>query len=176
MQFLSNCGLTTLTFVSDELTADPYIAEKLLKDSSELHTKPQVFSRFNLTIDYPMFCVDLIQNVLRDRKISELPKELPGSIVECHVRGLLPKTGAFEYRSDIGTEIDYVSNEGYGIEISISNKRMRNVNLNELPDDCKKILLTKDMMEETDSIQRIPYYQFIYNNSDGKELVENLIK
>lgn len=176
MQFLSNCGLTTLTFVSDELTADPYIAEKLLKDSSELHTKPQVFSRFNLTIDYPMFYVDLIQNVLRGREISELPKELLGSIVECHVRGLLPKTGAFEYRSDIGTEIDYVSNEGYGIEISISNKRMRNVNLNELPDDYKKILLTKDMMEEADGIQRIPYYQFIYNHSDGKELVENLIK
>lgn len=176
MQFLSNCGLITLTYVSDKLTADPYITGKLLKDSSELHTKPQVFSRFNLTIDYPMFYIDLIQNMLKSREISELPKDLLGSIVECHVRSLLPETGSFEYRSDNGTEIDYVSNEGYGIEISVSDKRMRAVNLNELPDDYKKILLTKDMTEETDGIQRIPYYQFIYDNSIGRELVEQLIK
>ncbi len=174
MQFLSNCGLTTLTYVSDELTVDPYITEKLLKDSSELHTKPQVFSRFNLTIDYPMFFMDLIQHILKDRDITELPKDLLGSIVECHVRSLLPETGAFEYRSSTGTEIDYVSNEGYGIEISVSNKRMRDVNLNELPDGYKKILLTKNMSEEADGIMRIPYYQFIYDNSVGKELVEKL--
>ena len=121
-----------------------------------------------------MFYVDLIQNVLKDRKISELPKDLLGNIVECHVRSLLPKTGSFEYRSDTGTEINYVSNEGYVIEISVSNKRMRNVNLNELPDDYTKILLTKDTTEETDGIQCIPYYQFIYDNSVGKELVEQL--
>lgn len=176
MQFLSNCGLTTLTYVSDELTADPYIAEKFLKDSSELYTKPQVFSRFNLTIDYPMFYVDLIQNVLKDRNVSELPKDLLGSIVECHVRSLLPKAGSFEYRSDMGTEIDYVSSHGYGIEISVSNKRMRNVNLNVLPSDYKKILLTKDITDESDGIQRIPYYQFIFDNSCGKQLIHHLKK
>ena len=170
MQFLRNCGLTTLTYVSDELTADPYISDKLLRDSNELHTKPQVFSRFNLTINYPMFYVDLVKNVL-NRVENELPKELLGSIVECHVRSLLPTTGSFEYRSNTGIEIDYVSNEGYGIEISVANKRMRDVNLNSLPKEYKKILLTKDVAGEKNGIQLIPYYQFIYEHSIGKELL-----
>lgn len=176
MTFLSDCGLTTLTYVSDELTVDPYITAKLLKESSELHTKPQVFSKFNLTIDYPMFYVDLIQSVLKDRDISEFPKELLGSIVECQVRSLLPQTGSFEYRNSAGVEIDYISNSGYAIEISVSNKRTRDTNLDKLPNDYKKILLTKDMTQDTKDIQRIPYYQFIYNNSVGTELVEQLQK
>ncbi len=176
MQFLTNCGLTTLTYISDEMKADPYMAAKFLKDANELYLKPQIFSKFNLTIDYPIFCVDLIQNVLKDRQINELPKALLGSVVECHVRSLLPKTGAFEYRSNEGVEIDYISNQGYGMEISISNKRIRDVNLNELPEGYEKILLTKNMTDNVGDIQRIPYYQFIYDNSVGKELVEELIQ
>ena len=143
MRFLSNCGLITLTYVSDELTADPYIAEKLLKESSELYTKPQIFSQFNLTINYPMFYMDLLKNVLRERMTDTLPKDLLGSIVECHVRSLLPTTGCFEYRDSKGTEIDYVSLNKKAIEISISNKRMRNVNLQMLPNDYHKEFLLK---------------------------------
>lgn len=173
MQFLSNCGLTTLTYISSELTADPYISEKILDDYNELYLKPQIFQRFNLTIDYPMFYIDLVKNVLKDKMTGELPRDLLGSIVECHVRSLLPTNGAFEYHHK-GTEIDYVSVGGCGIEISVANKRMRAVNLSELPDGYKKILLTKDITGEADGIQRIPYYQFIYDKSVGKELVERL--
>lgn len=170
MQFLSNCGLTTLTFISDELEVDPYISQKLLKATNDFYKKPEIFARFNLTINYPMFYVDLVKDVLKDREIKTLPRELLGSIVECHVRSLLPQNGAFEYHCN-GEEIDYVSLDGKGIEISVSDKRLRNINLNVLPDNYEKILLTKERVDSKDGIQRIPYYQFIFDNSIGKELV-----
>ncbi len=175
MQFLSNCGLTTLTYISDELNVDPYIAQKLLRATNDLYKKPEIFARFNLTINYPMFYIDLVQAVLKDREINKIPNGLLGSIVECQVRSLLPKNGAFEYHCN-DVEIDYVSVEGKGIEISVSNKRMRNVNLDLLPDEYQKILLTKDRTDNEDGIQRIPYYQFIYDNSVGTELVEEIKK
>lgn len=171
MQFLSKCGLTTLTYISSELTIDPYISTKLLNDYNELYLKPQIFQQFNLTINYPMFYVDLIKNVLRENMVTEFPRDLLGSIVECHVRSLLPTDGCFEYHNSDGVEIDYVSIEGMAIEMSVSDKRMRNVNLDILPNDYKKILLTRSMTEEVNGIKRIPYYQFIYDNSTGKELL-----
>ena len=176
MQFLSNCGLTTLTYVSDELTVDPYITSKFLKETNELYRKPQIFARLNLTINYPMFHVDLIESVLKEKMVSELPRDLLGSIVECHVRSLLPSNGCFEYRDSSGVEIDYVSVEGNAMEISVSDKRMKNVNFDILPDGYKKTLLTKSMTESVNGVERIPYYRFIYDNSVGKELVEELSK
>ena len=176
MQFLSNCGLTTLTYVSDELTVDPYITSKFLKETNELYRKPQIFARLNLTINYPMFHVDLIESVLKEKMVSELLRNLLGSIVECHVRSLLPSNGCFEYRDSSGVEIDYVSVEGNAMEISVSDKRMKNVNFDILPDGYKKTLLTKSMTESVNGVERIPYYRFIYDNSVGKELVEELSK
>jgi len=176
MQFLSSCGLTTLTYISDELTADPYISSKFLKDANELYLKPQIFQQFNLTIDYPMFYIDLVKNVLQENMVAELPRELLGSIVECHVRSLLPTNGAFEYRDSKGVEIDYVSVGGKAIEISVSDKRMKDVNFDILPDDYQKILLTKSTVEEVSGVERIPYYQFIYDNSVGKEFHQKLTK
>lgn len=171
MQFLSNCGLTTLTYISSELTPDPYISEKLLNDSSELYLKPQIFQQFDLTIDYPMFYIDLVKNVLQENMVMELPGDLLGSIVECHVRSLLPTNGAFKYRDSKGVEIDYVSVGGKAIEIFIFDKKMKNVNLDILPDDYRKILLTKSTTAEVNGVKCIPYYQFIYDNSVGKELL-----
>jgi len=108
--------------------------------------------------------------------VSELPRNLLGSIVECHVRSLLPSNGCFEYRDSSGVEIDYVSVEGNAMEISVSDKRMKNVNFDILPDGYKKTLLTKSMTESVNGVERIPYYRFIYDNSVGKELVEELSK
>ena len=82
----------------------------------------------------------LIINVLQENMVTEFPRDLLGSIVECHVRSLLPTDGCFEYHNSDGVEIDYVSIEGMAIEMSVSDKRMRNVNLDILPNDYKKIL------------------------------------
>jgi hypothetical protein len=147
-----------------------------LKETNELYRKPQIFARLNLTINYPMFHVDLIESVLKEKMVSELPRNLLGSIVECHVRSLLPSNGCFEYRDSSGVEIDYVSVEGKAMEISVSDKRMKNVNFDILPDGYKKTLLTKSMTESVNGVERIPYYRFIYDNSVGKELVEELSK
>lgn len=176
MRFLVNCGLTTLTYVSDELAADPYIADKFLKETNEMYRKPEVFARFKLTINYPMFYLDLVENVLKEKMVSEVPRELLGSMVECHVRSLLPTAGGFEFRDSKGTEIDYVSTAEKAVEISVADKRIKDTNLGLLPKSYKKILLTRSMNEEVNGIERIPYYQFIYNNSTGKELVEELVK
>ena len=172
MQFLADCGLITLTYVSDELSADPYITQKVLKDTNELYMKPQFFSRFYMSVNYPMFYMDLVKSVLKDKMVSELPKELLAIIVESHVRSLLPSTGCFKYHDENGVEIDYVSLGGQALEISVSNKEMGDVHLYALSEEYRKILLTKDVTDEVDGIKCIPYYQFIYDNSVGKELVE----
>lgn len=35
-----------------------------------------------------MFYIDLVKSGLKDKMISELPRDLLGGIVECHVRSL----------------------------------------------------------------------------------------
>lgn len=174
MQFLTGCGLTTLTYLSDTLMVDPYVTEKILKTSNNLYKKPEIFERFNLTLNYPMFFVDLTKNILRDRSIKQIPQALLGSLVECHIRSLLPTNGAFEFH-DNGLEIDYVStSRKQGIEISVANKRLKDVNLQKLPNDYQKILITRDRTEPLGDIQCIPYYQFIFDNSAGTDLMEQL--
>ena len=173
-RFLRNCGLITLTYVSDELEVDPYLTEKILKESNELYKKPELFSRINAVIRYPMFYLELVKGVLQEAMGNTIPRELLGSIVECHVRSLLPESGCFTYRDAEGAEIDYVSLDGKALECSVSNKRIQNTNFDLLPDSYEKILLTKDQTEPAGQIQRIPYYRFIYEKSDGKELVEAL--
>ena len=175
MRFLSNCGLTTLTYVSDDFEVDPYITEKLLKSSNLLYRKPEIFGRFNLTVNYPMFYLDLVKGVLRDRMPADIPRDLLGSIVECHVRSLLPSIRAFEYRYN-DMEIDYVSNSGKAIEISVSDKRTRDLSFGILPDGYEKILLTRNRVDNADGIRRIPYYRFIFDHSEGRWLVENIKK
>lgn len=171
IRFLYNCGLLTLTYISDDFIVDPYITSKILKETNELYLKPQIFSNFNLTINYPMFYLDLVAYVLKDKMTKDLPRELLGSIVECQVRSLLPTKSCFEYRNSNGVEIDYVSLADVAIEISVSNKRMRDINLDLLPDTCRKILLTKDIEEIRNGIEYIPYYKFIFEHSNGQELL-----
>lgn len=176
LQFLSNCGLVSITYQSDELKVDPYVATKLLKESSELYLKPDVFDKFNITVNYPMFYLELVKSVLQNDMPDEIPRSLLGSIVECHVRSLLPTTGCFEYRTRDGIEIDYVDTSGLAIEISVANKHNKDTNFDKLPDSYRKILLTKNSLGTVNGIEHIPYYQFIFDKSAGKDLVNGLNK
>lgn len=176
LRFLTACGLVTVTYVSEELSVDPYITSKLLKNSSDLYTKPDIFKNFNVSINYPMFYIDLVREIFKEKEITEIPRNLLGSIVECHVKSMLPNNGSFIYRDEKGTEVDYVNVGGKAIEITVYNKKMQEVHLNILPDEYKKTLLTKDITDVINGIKRIPYYQFIYDQSEGRELVEALIK
>lgn len=163
LRFLSNCGLITLSYVSDDANVDPYIVNKLLKDTNELFRKPNIFKKFNVTINYPMFYIDIVKSILGDKMPNELPRSLLGSIVECHARSLLPNTGCFEYRDSRGSEIDYVSLSGKAIEFSVSNKSKGETSFDSLPDLQEKILLTRNHDDIADGIKRIPYYRFIYD-------------
>ena len=49
---------------------------------------------------------------------------------------------------------------------------MRNTNFDILPDEYSKILITKDNKDENNNIEKLPYYDFIYELSKGKQLLE----
>ncbi len=49
---------------------------------------------------------------------------------------------------------------------------MRNTNFDILPDEYTKILITKDNKDENNNIEKIPYYDFIYELSKDKQLLE----
>ena len=171
LQFLTNCGLITITYVTDDFSVNPYICQNILSDFKDTVSKTEIMERINICIKYPMFYVDMIKSLLKEQMPSILPKPLLGSIVECHVRGLLPETGCFEYHDAQEKEIDYVSNSQFtAIEISVSNKKTSATNL--LPEGYRKVLLTKDKSGFQGDIECVPYYQFIYENSVGRELCE----
>lgn len=172
LRFLRDCGLITLTYVTSKKDdVDPYFISKFLKDSSELYLKRDILKNINITINYPMFFVDIVSSVLGEKMPKTLPSKLIGSIVECHVRSLLPSSGAFEYRDEDGAEIDYVTTSGRALECATRNKDLSELHFNKLPDLVDKILLTKDRSGTYCGIKEIPYYEFIFNCSNGKDLL-----
>lgn len=44
-----------------------------------------------------------------------------------------------------------------------------------LPENYRKILLSKDCWEERDGVEFVPYYQFIFENSVGRELFDSFL-
>lgn len=172
LQFLYNCGLVTVTPVTDDLDCSPYYSRKLLSDFGEKPSKQEIMNNLNVCIKYPMFYIDIVKDLLGEDAVDSIPHSLLGSIVECHVRGLLPDTGCFEYHDADGREIDYVSTSfSKAVEISVSNKKIAQTHFGVLPKGYKKILLSKDRVETRDGITLVPYYQFIFDHSVGKELL-----
>ena len=124
-----------------------------------------------------MFYVDIMEQILGNTLTDAMPHKILGSIVECHVRGLLPNVKCVEYRANDNTEIDYIHPSLYtAIEIAISDKKPKNVHFDVLPDNSeyRKILLTKTKRDVSNGIERVPYYQFIYDNSDGSPIRQQL--
>ena len=120
--------------------------------------------------NYPMFFVEIVKEIFQDDLPHKSENMLVGSVVECHVRGLLPNKSCFEYHDEEGREIDYVSRlERMAVEITISNKALENVHLNLISEEeeFRKILLTKDVRKVENGIEKIPYYEFIYELSGG---------
>ncbi len=170
LQFLNNCGLVTVTHVTDDFECSPYYSQKLLSDFGEKPSKQEIMKNLNVCIKYPMFYVDVVQELLGKGVVDKIPNSLPGSIVKCHVRGLLPDTGCFEYHDANDREIDYVNTSFQkAVEISVSNKKMTQTHFDVLPDNYRKILLSKDMEGMRGDVELIPYYQFIFDYSVGKE-------
>lgn len=121
-QFLYSCGLITVTHVTDDFESSPYYCRQLLSDFGEKPPKQEIMRQLNICIKYPMFYVDIVQDLLGEDMPDVLPPSLIGGIVECHVRGLLPDTGCIEYHDADDREIDYVNTSlQEAVEISVSN-------------------------------------------------------
>ncbi len=176
--FLHQCGLITLTYVSDEThqfenVVDVY-RDLCLSDRNKIKNKETLFKEVNICIKYPMFYVEILKEILREHMPRELSGEILGGIIECHVRGLLSEQNHYEYH-DSTTEhkVDYVNYaERKAIEISMRNKHGKELYFEDLPDDFDYILLTKDQhFREKSGLLRIPYYNFIYHYSVGCNLL-----
>ena len=87
IRFLSDNKLATLTYITDKPTADPYITQKFLKPSNELYRNPEVFSRLRLTVDYPMFCIDLINSATKVANPDKISDDILRIIVTAHING-----------------------------------------------------------------------------------------
>lgn len=161
-QFLHGIGLITITPISDSTERIPNIRRDLSISDSQINYKDELFKSYNVCIKYPMFYMAILKDILKESLPEKLPTALLGSIVECHVRGILPEKGTFEFQDLDGHEVDYVNvQERMALEITISNKRSNEMNFKYLPQDYQKILLTKDIEEACENRVRIPYHKFI---------------
>lgn len=90
-QFLHRIGLITITPVSDSIESIPNIRRDLSISDSRINYKDELFKSYNVCIKYPMFYMAILKDILKENLPEKLPTALLGSIVECHVRGLLPE-------------------------------------------------------------------------------------
>ena len=169
--FLNNCGLITLTPVVKSLENIPDMGRDLRiiahGGSSGTDFKDGLFKNFNMCIKYPAFYVAILRDILKEQMPEHLPNGLLGSIAECHVRGLLPERLAAEYHDVDDNEIDYVNTvDKTAVEITVSNKTIDKVHFELLPEDYRKILLTKDRDDYIQGVRRIPYYEFLASGAD----------
>ena len=171
MRFLSDNKLATLTYITDKPTADPYITQKFLKPSNELYRNPEVFSRLRLTVDYPMFCIDLIKSAKKVANTDKISDDILRIIVTGHIRSLLSCSGVFEYEGNLGSTV-YITNSGHSIEVLLSDDITLSRTLNSVPEDYEKIILTRSREEVAGGIRLIPYYRFIFDKSDNRKKVQ----
>lgn len=103
--FLQRCGLITITPISDSVETIPNVNKDLSLLDSQINYKDELFNKFNVCIKYPMFYVAILKDILKESFPNEIPTALLGSIVECHVRGLLSENSSFEYEDIYGHDI-----------------------------------------------------------------------
>lgn len=167
-QFLHRIGLITITPVSDSIESIPNIRRDLSISDSRINYKDELFRSYNVCIKYPMFYMAILKDILKENIPKKLPTALLGSVVECHVRGLLPEKGTFEFQDIEGHEVDYVNvQDCIALEITISNKRSNEMNFKYLPEDYQQIILTKDIGETCEKRMQIPYHEFIRISADA---------
>lgn len=171
IRFLSDNKLATLTYITDKPTADPYITQKFLKPSNELYRNPEVFSRLRLTVDYPMFCIDLINSATKVANPDKISDDILRIIVTAHIRSLLSCSGVFEYENSPVSTV-FIGNSGYSVEVLLSDDIAFSHSLDSVPEDYEKIILTRSREEALNNVRLIPYYRFIFDRSDNRKKVQ----
>lgn len=172
--FLKKCDLITITPITRDLDNIPDIYRDLCSEDSKINYKTDLFRNYNLTINYPMFYVQILKDILGPDMPEKLPGVILGSIVECHARGLLPD--GFEYRPiviedgrEVDREIDYINfSKGQAIELTIASRH--NTCFELLPDYLDYTLLTKNTNDFKNKVKKIDYCTFLYGLSCGRQL------
>lgn len=166
--FLYNCGLITLTYISDSNKPGnviDVIADLKCSYEFKLRMKEEIIDKVNIYIKHPMFYAEILKEIFSNVKDFKIDSAIIGEIAKCHARGILPQDGCYKYRN-VDTTVDYINKyTATAVETTISNEDFKNVYLGILPAGYEKFLLTKDIEDSIDGIKRIPYYKFIYNNS-----------
>lgn len=62
LQFLSNCGLISISYVSSSFDAKPDIVRELLFKLNDLPER-EIFDNLDISIKYPMFYVDMLESI-----------------------------------------------------------------------------------------------------------------
>lgn len=172
--FLYQCGIISITPVTDNLDSFTDILRDFKSEDSKINYKDELFAKYNICFRYPMFYVRILQDILGEHFPEKLPAALVGSIVECHVRGLLPDSGCIEYQNSEHKEIDYVDiRECIAIEFSISDKKSNEYNFGSLPDYYRCLSLTKTIKSEHKRMLKLPYFEFIKIASESISLTQN---
>ena len=166
--FLCKNDLITLTVVTDDLEKQEDVLLELTSIDCKYTDKSDLLKRVNVCINYPMFYVALLKDVLTPT--LQLPSYLLGGIVECYLRGLLVRCNnslnscSYEYHDAYDNEIDYVDYvAALAIEFTVANKKITNTHFDLLPDSFTKILLTKDKECSIGDVRQEIYYKFIYD-------------
>lgn len=170
--FLKKCDLITITPIARDLENIPDIYRDLFSEDSRVTRKDELFKKYNFTVKYPMFYVQILKDILGQNMPEKLPGIILGSIVECNARGLLPDGFEFhpfinENGNVIDAEIDYVNlQKGLATELTVSVKHKTCFEL--LPDYLQCILLTRNENTFENNIQKVDYCTYLYILSEEK--------
>jgi predicted AAA+ superfamily ATPase len=175
LKFLLQCDLVVITKKSSKLESS-HILDWVLNDWDIGIRKPiDFFNQYNVTFKYPLFYYNILDSIASklDNITGEdlLSNELLGSMVECHVRGLLSYSDhysqAIEFRDEVTQdEVDFVNcNTHKMIEISISNKSEGKLKFDSVPgaESYDRISLSKNWEHDI----YVPYYKYILQLSQG---------
>lgn len=160
---------------------DNLIKDWLKRDNpSPIETCTDFFKLYNITFKYPLFYINIIKDLVKNLNGVTLEDlitpPLLGSIVKCHIRGLLADIDNTSkvYGNNFGeeykdfnnyySEVDYINYfNNTLLEISIKDKKLKDLHFNDVSnnEEYKKIVTSKT--KEDDMF--IPYYKYIYKLS-----------
>jgi hypothetical protein len=180
--FLIRCGLITATPVTDDLDGEILKPLKALEGSREYFTgKDDLMEKLDFTVRYPMFYIEVLKAVLGEDAAREVERDVLGSVMECHVRGLFPGGTGLEYHTEDEVtgrehEIGYIDyTRSIAVEFSVGDKADADTAFGILPPGYRRLLLTGNPDPGKGKTVRVPYYQFIHGlSAGGMDYVEGL--
>lgn len=169
--FLYKCGLIQVTKVVSSLNdyADPMT--EFFYDYNPLN-KNTLFRDYNFTIRHPMFYLAVIKSLDLPEKIAIDDRSLLGSLVECHIKGLLSDRFCIEYHDEYDNEIDCIDlKRRLAIESTVSDRHSVKALFDFKEPGFRKILTTRTKETSLEDIERIPYYKLIYSLSADSSIL-----